>query len=147
MTNQFSFFIHAGYTGYMLTVLLNIRWHLIILRIEKEFMEFFHVVFKRLRHHTVSYFANIKLSSGSRETVCITHMVILDIPCKRNQIRQVKVCRHLWNYCLKNTVQRNPVGRFCFFKCLVQNNTLAFRTGIVRISQSQTSVSNRLYTV
>lgn len=62
-------------TGYMLTVLFNIRRHLIILRIEKGTMEFFHVVLSVCGTVTVP-FCQYQASSGSRETVCITHMVI-----------------------------------------------------------------------
>ena len=74
-------------------------------------------------------------------------MVTRNISSYLQQIIDLDAGRHLWKYRLHNIVDRRPI---CFFHLLKRegnNLSLPFGTGIVRIHQTETSVSNGLDTV
>ena len=131
----------------MAAVRLNLGRRLVIFCSKEELMKFHNIGFQCLRNDAVTVLSDVCLSSGHRESLCISYMEFAQISGKRDQICHLYICSQLRHYRLDYVVDCRPICCLCFVKSCLKDNSLPLCTGIVCIAVADSSVSHSLNAV
>ena len=110
-------------------------------------MKLLYVTFQSCRNYHITFLFDIGIAPGLRESCGFSQMEFTDVLCIIHQIIYPDTGRNLREYRSNQNIQSLEIRRFRFFKSLLDNLSLTFCTGEVRIHQTKTSISHGLNTV
>ena len=120
---------------------------IVILVAEQELMKKHHVALQRLRNDAGALGAHARVASRRRESAGLAHVKLVYIPGQIHHLAHLHVGGQVGEHSLDDGVERRPVRLLRLLKGQVDDLSLSFGSGKVRVHQTQTAIGHRLHAV